>query len=57
MNGLEGLLLAPAALETLLRRSDWRFCFIGGVAVQRWSTPRFTQDIDLTLITGFGDEC
>lgn len=56
MNGLEELLRAAAALETLLRRNDWRFCFIGGVAVQRWGTPRFTQDIDLTLLTGFGDE-
>src|SRR5439155_25650652 len=34
----------------------WRFCFIGGIAIQRWSDPRFTQDIDLTLLTGFGDE-
>jgi Nucleotidyl transferase AbiEii toxin, Type IV TA system len=26
------------------------------VAVQRWGNPRFTQDIDLTLLTGFGEE-
>ncbi len=54
--GLEELLRAAAALETLLRRSGWQFCFIGGVAVQRWGTPRFTQDIDLALLTGFGNE-
>ena len=56
MTGLEELLRAAVALETLLRRNGWRFCFIGGVAVQRWGLPRFTQDIDLTLLTGFGDE-
>jgi hypothetical protein len=35
---------------------QWKFCFIGGVAVQRWGEPRVTLDADLTLITGFGDE-
>lgn len=34
----------------------WQFCFIGGVAVQHWSEPRYTQDVDLTLFTGFGNE-
>jgi hypothetical protein len=34
----------------------WSLCFIGGVAVQRWGEPRFTQDADLTLLTGVGDE-
>ena len=56
MRGLEELLLAAAALEASLRRRGWQFCFIGGVAVQRWGIPRFTQDIDLTLLTGFGQE-
>jgi hypothetical protein len=35
---------------------QWQFCFIGGVAVQRWGEPRVTLDADLTLITGFGEE-
>jgi hypothetical protein len=26
------------------------------IAVQRWSQPRVTRDIDLTLLTGFGHE-
>ena len=56
MNGVEELLLAAAQLETSLRRHGWRFCFIGGVAIQRWGDPRFTNDIDLTLLTGFGEE-
>jgi hypothetical protein len=56
MNGLEELLLAAVEFETSLRHRGWRFCFIGGVAIQRWGVPRFTQDIDLTLLTGFGQE-
>lgn len=34
----------------------WRYCFIGGLAVLRWGEPRETVDVDLTLLTGFGDE-
>jgi hypothetical protein len=34
----------------------WRFCIIGGLAVQRWGEPRTTLDADLTLLTGFGNE-
>jgi hypothetical protein len=26
--------------------AGWRFCFIGGVAVQRWGLLRFTEDIE-----------
>jgi hypothetical protein len=32
------------------------FCFIGGLALQRWGEPRVTQDVDLTVISGFGRE-
>ena len=47
-----------AALEVQRFCSErrWRFCFIGGVAVQRWGEPRATRDVDLTLLTGFGPE-
>jgi hypothetical protein len=34
----------------------FRFCFIGGLALQRWGEPRLTQDVDLTVISGFGCE-
>jgi hypothetical protein len=54
--GLEELLVAAANIEAFLARQGWRFCFIGGVAIQRWGEPRFTKDVDLTLLTGFGDE-
>lgn len=53
---LEDLLLAAVQIQSMLLRQNWRFCFIGGIAVQRWSNPRFTRDIDLTLVTGFGGE-
>lgn len=56
MSGMEDLLRAAAGMEFWLRKNGWKFCFIGGVAVQRWGVPRFTQDIDFTLLTGFGDE-
>ncbi len=56
MKSLEKLLLAAAELQSALHHRGWRYCFIGGVAVQRWGNPRFTQDIDLTLLTGFGNE-
>jgi hypothetical protein len=54
--GVEELLLAAVRVQSLLRERGWRFCFIGGVAIQRWGNPRFTTDIDLTLLTGFGAE-
>jgi hypothetical protein len=56
MKGVEELLLAAVGFEASLRRRGWRFCFIDGVAIQRWGIPRFTQDMDLTLLTGFGRE-
>ena len=33
-----------------------RFCFIGGLAVLHWGEVRMTQDIDATVLTGFGNE-
>jgi len=54
--GLEELLFVATKVQQLLTAHGWRFCFIGGVAVQRWGDPRFTRDVDLTLLTGFGQE-
>jgi len=54
--GLEQLLLAAVRVQSLLVERGWQFCFIGGIAIQRWGEPRFTRDIDLTLLTGFGSE-
>jgi hypothetical protein len=51
-------LLFEAALELqrFLAARHWRFCFIGGLAVQRWGEPRLTLDVDCALLTGFGHE-
>lgn len=50
------VLEAALRLQDVCRQRGWRFCFIGGLAVQRWSEPRVTDDVDLTLFTGFGSE-
>jgi len=47
---------AAHEVERACGAHGWRFCFIGGLAVQRWGEPRLTQDVDLTLLTGFGGE-
>lgn len=50
--------LCRVALEVQIEceKHQWKFCFIGGLAVQHWGEPRFTRDVDLTLLTGFGKE-
>jgi hypothetical protein len=50
------ILEAARDFQTFCETNGWKFCFIGGLAVQRWGEPRQTQDADLTLITGFGQE-
>lgn len=45
-----------AELQQFVEQQNWKFCFIGGIAVQRWSEPRLTRDVDITLLTGFGNE-
>jgi hypothetical protein len=43
-------------LQRFLDERQWQSCIIGGLAVMRWGEPRFTQDVDVSLFTGFGDE-
>jgi hypothetical protein len=50
------LVRVAAEVQALMESESWRFCFIGGLAVERWGEPRETIDVDLTLVTGFGDE-
>jgi hypothetical protein len=47
---------AAAELQAFCQSQNWRFCFIGGIALLRWGEPRETVDADLTLLTGFGGE-
>lgn len=53
---MTGVLKAAVELQAFCQRQRWRFCFIGGVALQRWADPRLTVDADLTLLTGFEGE-
>lgn len=53
---MNGLFAAAEEVQRLCDNEAWRFCFIGGLAVQRWGEPRLTRDVDLTLLTGFGGE-
>lgn len=53
---MKDLVDVAAGLQQLLTSQGWKFCFIGGLAIQRWSEPRLTEDVDLTLLTGFGGE-
>lgn len=47
---------AALEIEAICRAAHFKFCFIGGLAVQRWGKPRMTADVDLTVVTGFGGE-
>lgn len=43
-------------VQNFLLKQKWEFCFIGGIALIRWGEPRLTQDMDITIFTGFGNE-
>jgi hypothetical protein len=53
---LPGVLAAAGEVQRFCLQQRWQFCFIGGVVVQRWGEPRLTQDVDLTLLAGLGNE-
>ena len=53
---MNGLFHAALEVEQFMRQQEWRFCLIGGLAVIRWGQPRATQDVDFSLLTGFGGE-
>lgn len=47
---------AAAEIQASLVREEIPFCFIGGIANIRWGEIRITNDIDLTVLSGFGNE-
>jgi hypothetical protein len=53
---MKPLFAAALEVQQFLRSSGERFCFIGGIALQRWGEPRFTRDVDLTLLCQLGSE-
>lgn len=50
------LVRAALDLQSFCESNDWKFCFIGGIANARWGVPRYTEDADVSLLTGFGNE-
>jgi predicted nucleotidyltransferase len=50
------LIEAARQVQQFLLHRNWRFCIIGGLSVIRWGEPQATQDVDISLLTGFGDE-
>ena len=53
---MNAVIAAAAELQAVCEAEGWHHCLIGGVALQRWGEARETVDVDLTLLTGFGDE-
>ncbi len=53
---LNAVLEAAAEVQGILEREGGEFCFIGGLAIQRWGEPRFTNDADLSLLTRFVED-
>ena len=51
---MKPLFLLAAELDHFFQQRRWRYCFIGGIANQRWGQPRTTVDVDVTLLTGLG---
>jgi len=43
-------------LHTFLTERRIPYAIIGGIAVQRWGQPRFTRDVDLTILLPPGRE-
>lgn len=48
---LHPIMLAAMELQQALLEFGRPFCFIGGLALQRWGQPRYTSDADATLLT------
>ncbi len=53
---MRDLFLLANEIQSFCGERGWEFCFIGGLALQRWGEPRLTGDVDLTILTGFGRE-
>ena len=53
---MNDLFAAAERVQQFCAHREWRTCFIGGIALQRWGQQRQTKDGDLTLLTGFGQE-
>ncbi len=50
------LLEAALGAQAACKSADIRCCVIGGLAVQRWGEPRYTADVDLSVLVESGQE-
>lgn len=53
---MNGILDAAVEVDGRLQEAGVRYCLIGGIALQRWGEPRTTLDVDVTVMSEFGDE-
>lgn len=53
---MKSLFQVAAGLDEALAERHWQYCFIGGIALQRWGQPRLTNDIDVTILAGADEE-
>jgi hypothetical protein len=53
---MKGLFDVALEIQNFCLENRWNFCFIGGIALQRWGESRVTQDVDLTVFVDFDDE-
>jgi len=47
---------AICEIANFLRNEHIPYVIIGGIAVQHWGEPRFTRDIDVTILVNVGEE-
>ncbi len=50
------LITTAQKVQSFCEKQKWKFCFIGGLALQMWGEQRLTKDVDLSLFTGFSSE-
>jgi len=53
---VNGILKAAVDVNHTFNSLGYPYCIIGGLALQRWGEPRMTIDIDVTVLSGFGNE-
>lgn len=53
---MKDLFHVASRVQSFIEKRSWKFCFIGGLALQRWGEHRLTRDVDVTILAGFGRE-
>ncbi len=53
---MKQILSAASDVQSFFEQQNWDFCFIGGLALLAWAQPRLTNDADVVVFSGFGNE-